>query len=98
MDDSTRLAHNIVDRLGGITQIKKLNSEPTRLLIQVDQPDLVDWDQLRHTSGIVRIIDQNDQLALVMGPGRPAQVVAAMQKIDGLDESLKKKGMFSWLR
>jgi len=98
MDDNERMAHRVIECLGGISQVSGLQSEPTRLHLQVRQLDDVDWDKLRHVRGVVRVIDESDGVTLVMGPGIASKVSEAIRAMDGLDESLRKKGLFGWLR
>ncbi len=98
MEDNQRLAGRIIAELGGIGQISSLEDEPTRLKLTVNDPDSVNWQNLRHIRGVVRVIADNKNITLVLGPGIAEKVSDAIRKTDGLNESLQKKGLFSWLK
>lgn len=66
--DSTVLAHNIVDAVGGIDNIKSVAHCVTRLRFILRNESSVDTDSVKAIAGVLGVVSQSGQYQVVIGP------------------------------
>ncbi|WP_369788887.1 PTS transporter subunit EIIC [Rouxiella sp. WC2420] len=87
-DKTQILATQILNGVGGATNIIKLENCMTRVRIEVENEQLLDLPGLKKLEGIKGYVKQGQQHQLVVGPGAAGRVVEAMQSLlaDGIKQ------------
>lgn len=78
------LAQNILDGLGGPSNIKQLENCMTRLRVSVANPDKVDKEKLEGLSKVLSVIDARPEFQVVLGPGVADNVCKEIREL-GID-------------
>ncbi|WNP35701.1 PTS transporter subunit EIIC [Enterobacter kobei] len=79
MDKTTTLASEILRGIGGQQNISRLENCMTRVRVEVHDDALLDIAGLKKLPGVSGYVKQGEQHQLIVGPGKAAQVVDAMQ-------------------
>lgn len=81
MDKTTTLASEILQGIGGQQNISRLENCMTRVRVEVHDDALLDIAGLKKLPGVSGYVKQGEQHQLIVGPGKAAQVVDAMQAL-----------------
>lgn len=81
MDKTTTLASEILRGIGGQQNISRLENCMTRVRVEVHDDALLDIAGLKKLPGVSGYVKQGEQHQLIVGPGKAAQVVDAMQAL-----------------
>ena len=81
MDKTTTLASEILRGIGGQQNISRLENCMTRVRVEVHDDALLDIAGLKKFPGVSGYVKQGEQHQLIVGPGKAAQVVDAMQAL-----------------
>lgn len=81
MDKTTTLASEILRGIGGQQNISRLENCMTRVRVEVHDDALLDIAGLKKLPGVSGYVKQGEQHQLIVGPGKAAQVVDAMQTL-----------------
>lgn len=81
MDKAAALAREILQGIGGQSNIQRLENCMTRVRIEVRDEEKMDLPGLRKLSGVSGYVKQGEQHQLIVGPGKAAQVVDAMRSL-----------------
>ena len=81
MDKAVALAREILQGIGGQSNIQRLENCMTRVRIEVRDETKMDLPGLRKLSGVSGYVKQGEQHQLIVGPGKAAQVVDAMRSL-----------------
>lgn len=78
------LAQNILDGLGGPSNIKQLENCMTRLRVSVANPEKVDKAKLEGLPKVLSVIDARPEFQVVLGPGVADNVCKEIKEL-GID-------------
>jgi PTS system sucrose-specific IIC component len=81
MDKTQLLATQILQRVGGESNISKLENCMTRVRVEVIDEQLLDLKGIQTLDGVKGYIKQGEQHQFVVGPGAAAKVVDAMREL-----------------
>src|SRR5476649_1753076 len=81
MDKTQLLATQILQRVGGESNISKLENCMTRVRVEVHDEQLLDLKDIQTLEGVKGYIKQGEQHQFVVGPGAAAKVVDAMREL-----------------
>lgn len=70
-----QLIANIVELVGGRDNIKTCGNCMTRLRLTLNNEELVDYESLKALPGVLGVVNSDDQLQIIVGPGK-AQTAA----------------------
>ncbi|WP_437888209.1 PTS transporter subunit EIIC [Phytobacter sp. V91] len=79
MEKTAALASGILAGVGGQSNILRLENCMTRVRIEIQDEDKLDLTGVKQLPGISGYVKQGQQHQFIVGPGRAAQVVDAMQ-------------------
>lgn len=81
--DANKIAHAIFENVGGIDNVETVNHCMTRVRMTIRNDTAVNIEALKKIPGVLGVIDDN-QLQVVIGPGKVNKVADAMAKIAGV--------------
>ena len=79
MEKTAALASGILAGVGGQSNILRLENCMTRVRVEVHDDDKMDLSGVKQLPGISGYVKQGQQHQFIVGPGKAAQVVDAMQ-------------------
>ncbi|CAH0346970.1 PTS transporter subunit EIIC [Bacillus sp. CECT 9360] len=83
MKKEERLAKEISEKVGGISNIGRVTHCMTRLRLQLKNGDQANISEIKAIDGVMGVID-DETLQIVIGPGLVTKVAAEMSKLTGL--------------
>lgn len=83
MKKEQRLAHDILEHIGGKDNIRKLAHCMTRVRLDLKNYDTANITALKNIDGVMGVIE-DDNLQIVVGPGTVNKVAAEMSAVTGL--------------
>ncbi|GFR36438.1 PTS transporter subunit EIIB [Thermobrachium celere] len=91
-----QLAQDILLNVGGKENIKSVAYCMTRLRIETNDLSKVDEKTIRALNGVLGLVKQDNQIQVILGPGRVIKVAKEVSEITGLelgevDEAAVKK-------
>lgn len=72
-------AQAIVEKLGGVDNICDAENCMTRLRVHVKDPHLVHAQELKDTSGVLGLVQEDDYIQVVLGPGAAKKIADLVQ-------------------
>ncbi len=78
------LAMQILDHLGGVSNIAGLENCMTRLRVSVREEEKVDKKALSKLSGVISVFGSEKELQIVLGPGVAGSVMEELKGVEGL--------------
>jgi len=85
MEKTAVLASGILAGVGGQNNILRLENCMTRVRVEVHDDDRMDLASIKQLAGISGYVKQGQQHQFIVGPGKAAQVVDAMQALMAAD-------------
>ena len=85
MEKTAALASGILAGVGGQNNILRLENCMTRVRVEVHDDDRMDLASIKQLAGISGYVKQGQQHQFIVGPGKAAQVVDAMQALMASD-------------
>jgi PTS system sucrose-specific IIC component len=85
MEKTAALASGILAGVGGQNNILRLENCMTRVRVEVHDDDRMDLASIKQLAGISGYVKQGQQHQFIVGPGKAAQVVDAMQALMAAD-------------
>lgn len=79
-----QMAEQILRRLGNKENIISIAYCMTRLRVNVKDTSLVEKDELKKIEGVLGFVEQDNQMQIVLGPGRVTKVANELGKITGI--------------
>lgn len=83
--DYNKICMDIINYIGGDSNIVSHTSCITRLRITVKSLDVIDFDKLKSVEGCLGINENGDEIQIIFGPGKVTKAKEAMDKIRKLD-------------
>ena len=77
------IAKNLVDLVGGKSNIKSVQNCMTRCRLELNDYSVVKMDDLKKSEGVLGVVQAEDQLQVIYGPGKVDKVTAEVNKIVG---------------
>ena len=77
------IAKNLVDLVGGKSNIKSVQNCMTRCRLELNDYSIVKMDDLKKSEGVLGVVQAEDQLQVIYGPGKVDKVTAEVNKIVG---------------
>lgn len=81
------IALGILEALGGVGNITEFENCMTRLRVSVKNPALVDRNALAKIVGVLKVVGNDTQLQIVLGPGVADTVSDELKNVKGLNYS-----------
>ncbi|WIB78776.1 PTS transporter subunit EIIC [Curtobacterium sp. MCPF17_002] len=81
MPDAQQLAQQILDAVGGSSNISDVENCMTRLRVEVASTDAVSLDKLKSTDGVIAAIAAGSNLQIVLGPGLVDRVADSLDSL-----------------
>ncbi len=78
------LANQIIKNLGGKDNLASVAYCMTRLRVVAHDNEKVNKKAIKETEGVLGLVEQDDQLQIILGPGRVTKVAQEVAKITGL--------------
>ncbi|MDQ0150835.1 PTS transporter subunit EIIC [Eubacterium multiforme] len=86
-----KLAKDILEVVGGKSNVKNVTNCMTRLRLEVVDGEKVDKEKLKNLDGVLGLVEEDDQLQIVIGPGKVNKVKNEFSKLIGdIDEDVEK--------
>ena len=63
------IAKNLVDLVGGKSNIKSVQNCMTRCRLELNDYSVVKMDELKKSEGVLGVVQAEDQLQVIYGPG-----------------------------
>ena len=83
MRKEERLAQEILEKVGGKSNISQVANCMTRLRLKLKNDSLVNAGELKAIDGVMGVIE-DETLQIVIGPGLVTKVASEMSKLTGL--------------
>lgn len=87
---NTEMIQQFVTGLGGNANIKSVTNCMTRLRVSVYDGSLVDIPQLKTVSGVLGVIDADEQIQIILGPAKANKAAELMKNYLQQSPSLKE--------
>lgn len=84
---SNQLAMNIVENLGGAANINAIENCMTRLRVSVKDGSLVNREALTKIKGVLRVVGDDNNPQVVLGPGVADTISGVIKNMDGIKYS-----------
>lgn len=82
MNKEQRLAHDILDAVGGIENVSNIIHCMTRVRLKIIDDNKIDYTELKKTDGVLGVV-KDERLQVVVGPGTVNKVAQEMAKVSG---------------
>ncbi|MDP8162692.1 PTS transporter subunit EIIC [Pasteurella skyensis] len=82
--DNLKLAENIIEALGGKSNVKIITNCMTRMRVTVKERTLVDNEKIKNFEGVLGLVADDDYFQVILGPGKAAKVTDAAVEHFGL--------------
>src|SRR5699024_7691358 len=89
--NAKKVAEKIYEYSGGVDNVESFENCMTRIRIEVFDHDKVDEDKLKELPGVLGVVN-DEQLQVVIGPGKVNKVDAAMEAYSGNKSGEKADG------
>jgi PTS system sucrose-specific IIC component len=77
------LAKEIFEKVGGVDNVETINHCMTRVRMNIRNQEKVETDKLKQVPGVLGVVD-DDQLQVIIGPGKVTKVAQEMVDIAGV--------------
>lgn len=77
MTNNQQLIHNIIEKMGGKSNISSVTNCMTRLRIMPKNHQLIDFEGMKNISGVLGVVDA-DTVQVVLGPGKAKKIADEM--------------------
>lgn len=84
MGKEQQMAHGIIEKLGGSSNIQSLMHCMTRIRVNLHDPSKVDLKGLKEVDGVLGVVE-DDTLQIIVGPGIVNRVTLAMSEETGMN-------------
>lgn len=71
----------LLQQLGGASNIVTAGNCMTRLRVTLNNPQLADIAQIKKTAGVLGVVEVQDQLQIILGPGKAAKAAELMNSL-----------------
>lgn len=92
-----QIAENLVNLLGGVENIKYVENCMTRCRVELLDYSIVDIEKIKSSESVLGIVEADNQLQIIYGPGKVRKVTEEVKKIIGIsnktligDEAVKR--------
>lgn len=82
--DANKIAVAIYQNVGGPENVSSFNNCMTRVRMNIKDPSLLDLEALKKVPGVLGVVN-DEQLQIVIGPGKVNKVASAMAEIAGVE-------------
>ncbi len=82
--DANKIAAAIYQNVGGPENVSSFNNCMTRVRMNIKDPSLLDLEALKKVPGVLGVVN-DEQLQIVIGPGKVNKVASAMAEIAGVE-------------
>lgn len=87
MSEKKSIALSILEALGGVDNINEFENCMTRLRVSVKNPSKVDKNALSKIDGVLKVVGNDSELQIVLGPGVADNVSDELKHVKGLNYS-----------
>ncbi|MDR2748696.1 MAG: glucose PTS transporter subunit IIA [Bifidobacteriaceae bacterium] len=93
--DYASIGDKIYEKIGGISNVKKVYYCMTRVRVQLHNLDKVDDNAIKAVDGVLGLVRDADTIQVIVGPGKSVKIAEAMAKKAGVKtgEEIKQSGL-----
>lgn len=73
------MIHSLIQHLGGKSNIQSVTNCMTRLRVTLHDSSVVDKDELKKIQGVLGVVEADEQLQLILGPGKATKAAEMMK-------------------